>query len=192
MSSVHYADDSQCFYSGKINEIDTLINKTEITLKEIRTYFLQNGLQLNINKTQCIFLDTRKLLAHISDNTTIRCADGVIQPFFHVKNLGLILDSHMTFDRHINKGTRKTMGSLIFINRHKYLYNKETRILVAQTLVVNIIKYGITIGGTTNSTLINKVQKLQNFAINIADRESREIQSCHSFIQTYNGSQSKT
>ncbi len=36
------------------------------------------------------------------------------------------------------------------------------------------IKYGITIWGTTNSTLINKVQKLQNFAIKVADGKARK------------------
>lgn len=86
---VQYADDTQFLHSGNINEINTLINKTEITLKQIRTYFLQNGLQLNSNKTQCIFLGTRQLLAHIPNNATIRCADGVIQPLFHVKKTWL-------------------------------------------------------------------------------------------------------
>ncbi len=143
-------------------------------MKQIRTYFLQNGLQLNINKTQCIFLGTRQLLAHIPVNTTIRCADSVIQLSFHVKNLGLILDSHMTFDRHIIEVTWKTMRSLIFINRHKDLFKKETRILVVKTLVLSIIKYCTTIWGTTNSTLISKVQKLQNFAIKVADGKARK------------------
>lgn len=80
----------------------------------------------------------------------------------------------MTFDRHINEMTRKTMGTLNFINRHKDLFNKETRIMVIQTLVLSIIKYGITVWGTTNSTLINKVQKLQNFAIKEADGKARK------------------
>ena len=143
-------------------------------MKQIRIYFLQNGLQLNINKTQCIFLGTRQLLTYIPNNTTIRCAEGTIQPSFQVKNLGLHLDSHMTFSKHINEITRKTMGTLSFINRHKDLFNKETRVMVIHTLVLSIINYCITIWGTTNSTLINKVQKIQNFAIKVADGKARK------------------
>ncbi len=168
------ADDTQFLHSAKINEIHNLINKTEITMKQIRTYFLENGLKLNTNKTQCIFLGTRQLLAHIPNNTTIRCADTLIQPSFHVNNLGLHLDSYMTFNKHISEITKKTMGTLIFINRHKNLFNKETRIMIVQTLALSIMKYCITIWGTTNSTLINKVQKLQNFAIKVADGKARK------------------
>ncbi len=46
--------------------------------------------------------------------------------------------------------------------------------MTVQTLVLSIIKYGITIWGTTNSTLINKVQKLQNFAVKVADGKARK------------------
>ncbi len=96
------------------------------------------------------------------------------QPSFHVNNLGLHFDSCMTFNTHVSEITKKTMGTLIFINRHKNLFNKETRIMIVQTLALSIIKYCITIWGTTNSTLINKVQKLQNFAIKVADGKARK------------------
>ncbi len=62
----------------------------------------------------------------------------------------------------------------MFMNRHKNLFNKETHKIIVQTLVLSIIKYGITIWGTTNSTLINKVQKLQNIAVKIADGKARK------------------
>ncbi len=88
--SLQYADDTQFLHSATANDINTLINKAEYTLKQIRTYFIENGLKLNTNKTQCIFLGTRQLLAHIPNNTTITCADSVITPSPHVKNLVFI------------------------------------------------------------------------------------------------------
>ncbi len=57
------------------------------------------------------------------------------------------------------------MGSLMFIKKNKHHFDKETRTTILQSLVLSTIKYGITIWGTTNSTLLNKVQKVQNFAI---------------------------
>ncbi len=121
-----------------------------------------------------MYLPRHHLLAHIPNNTIIRCADHVIQPSFQVDNLGLHLDSYMTLDRHISEMTKKTMGTLIFINRHKNLFNKKTHIIIVQTLALSIIKYDITVWGTTNSTLINKVQKLQNFAIKVVDGKARK------------------
>ncbi len=70
--------------------------------------------------------------------------------------------------------TKKTMGTLMFINRHKDLLNKDTRIIVVQTLVLSIIKYGLTIWGKTNTSLMNKVLKIQNFAIKVADGKAKK------------------
>ncbi len=75
---VQYADDTQFLYSGTITEINSLIARTENTLKKVRSYFLENALKLNTDKTQCIFLGTRQLLAHMPNNTTIRCAESDI------------------------------------------------------------------------------------------------------------------
>ncbi len=67
------------------------------------------------------------------------------------------------------------MGTLMFINRNKDHFDKETRVTILQTLVISVLKHGITIWGTTNSTLIDKVQKVQNFAIKIADGKARKF-----------------
>ncbi len=118
---------------------------------------------------------TRQLLSQLPNNITIRCADSDIQPSSHAKNLGIYLDSYMTFDKHISETIKKAMGTLMYINRNKDHFDKETRITILQTLVLSIIKYGITIWGTTNSTLLNKVQKLQNFAIKVADGKAKKF-----------------
>ncbi len=116
---VHYGDDTQFLHSGNISKIDTLITRTENTFTQIRSYFLKNGLKLNTDKTQCVFLGTRQLLAHIPNNTIIRCADSDIRPSMNAKNLGICLDSYMTFDKHVNEMIKKAMGTLMFMNRNK-------------------------------------------------------------------------
>ncbi len=143
-----------------ITEINSLITRTENTLKTVRSYFLENGLKLNTDKTQCVFLGTRQLLAHMPTNTIIRCAESDIQPLLNAKNFGIYLDSYMTFDKHISEIIKKAMGTLMFINRSKDYFDKETRVTILQTLVLSVLKHGVTIWRTTNSTLINKVQKV--------------------------------
>ncbi len=155
----------------------SLISTTENTLRQIRTYFLRNGLKLNSNKTQCIFFATHQLLTQLPNISTIRCADSDIQPSTQAKNLGIYLDSYMMFDRHINETIKKAMGTLMYTDRNKDHLHKETRITILQTLVLSTIKYGITIWGTTNSTLLNKVQKVHSFA-----RKTKEIWSCFTNI----------
>ena len=92
-----------------------------------------------------------------------------------MKNLGLYFDRYMTFENHVNEITKKAMGALMFINRNKENFNIETRKTIVQSLVLSILNYGNTIWGTNNDTLIMKVQKLQNFAIKVADGRARKF-----------------
>ena len=56
----------------------------------------------------------------------------------------------------------------MYINRIKDLFSSETRTMVVQTLVLNLMNYGMAVWGTTSKTLLTKVQKLQNFAAKVA------------------------
>ena len=56
----------------------------------------------------------------------------------------------------------------MFINRIKDNFNKSTRIIVVQSLVLSIINYGISIWGASNITQVERVQKIQNFAAKVA------------------------
>ncbi len=56
----------------------------------------------------------------------------------------------------------------MFINRVKDVFDKDTRVVVIKTLVLSPISYGLKIWGNTNEILMQRVQKLQNFAAKVA------------------------
>ncbi len=120
------------YFTAVTSQINTLVTRTKNTLQQLRSYFLENDLKLNADKTQCIFVGTRQLLAHIPHNTVIRCAGSNIQPSLTAKNLGLHFDSYLTFDKHINETIKKAMTTLMFINRKKNYFIKETRVTTQQ------------------------------------------------------------
>ncbi len=63
----------------------------------------------------------------------------------------------------------------MYINRVKNCFDKSIRILVAQSLVLILLSHCNTVWGTTNITLMDAVlQKLQNFAINVADGRAKK------------------
>lgn len=165
---VQYDDDTQFLYTGNVRELDCLILKTEDTLTSIERYFLSNGLMLNASKTQCIFIGSRQLLSHVPSNTVIKIHGETITPSNYVKNLGVCIDQFMLFDKHANELSKKVVGTLMFINRISSNLDKSSRIIVVQSLVLSIINYCIQIWGTTNQTIMKKVQKLQNFAARVA------------------------
>ncbi len=74
----------------------------------------------------------------------------------------------MVFDTHINDIPKKVISMLSFISRVSCNFDRRTRETVVQSLVLSLINYGIRIWGTTNATLIHRVQKLQNFAARVS------------------------
>ena len=62
---VQYADDSQFIFTGSPANIRAIIEKAERTLKNVKHYFNINGLKVNPDKTQAMFLGSRQYLAKI-------------------------------------------------------------------------------------------------------------------------------
>ncbi len=184
---VQYADDTQILHQGHLGKLNEIINQTEVTLKKIKTYFSKNGLMINETKTQCIFIGSRQLCSRIPEDVVITFNGTNISPSTHVKNLGLYMDRYMSFETHVNEISKKVMGMLIYINRISSYLDKKSRIVVVQSLVLSHINYCLSIWGTTTSSLINKVQKLQNFAARVAVGGIKKFDHVSLPIRSLNG-----
>ena len=171
---IQYADDTQIIISGNPRELDDLINKGETALNDAKRYFQLNGLNVNEKKTQCMFIGSRQLISRIPPNTKINFGSTPIIPLHTVKNLGLHMDEYMLFDHHINHMINKVNGILIFLNRIKRNFDKETRITIVQSLAVSIINYSCRIWGMTTKEQISRVQKAHNFAAKIAYGDAKK------------------
>ena len=165
---VQYADDCQFIIKGKVENINEMTSKADHILMKAKRYFDENGLLINPQKTQCIFIGSRQNIARIPNNVHLNFEGNKIVPSLSVKNLGVHFDRFMAFDIHIEAMRKKVMGILFYLNRIKNNIPLTTRILVIQSLSLSIINYCIKIWGTTNSTQLKQVQKLQNFAARIA------------------------
>ncbi len=78
-----------------------------------------------------------------------------------VKNLGIYMDSYLSFDVHTRELCKKAMGVLLYINRIKEKFDKSTRQTIVQTLALSLVSYGNIVWGTTIKTNILKVQKIK-------------------------------
>ncbi len=156
---VQYADDTQCVHTGTINELPDIITTAKTTLSLAKTYFNRNGLMINPNKTQCLFVGTRTFIRQIPSDTTTNFDNAHITPSNHINNLGIYMDCHMTFDVHIQEMHKKVMGIRFFLNKMKDKFEINTRKIVIQSLALSIINYCLPLYGTTSSTLLWRVQK---------------------------------
>ena len=167
-SLVQYADDAQLLHTGTVDDLEGLVTRAQTSLNNTKNYFNNNGLLLNSAKTQCIFIGNKQLTKRIPQNITIELNETKIVPCKCVKNLGIYMDNHMSFEKHVTELNKKVTGILIYLNRVKDNFDKASRILTVQSLALSPINYCLRIWGTTNVTLLQNAQKLQNFAAKIA------------------------
>ena len=165
---VGYADDTQLLLEGDPDNLDDLISRGENVFTQAKAYFNTNGLLLNENKTQFIFFGTRQNLSRIPDNIEIKFGNESIEQSHKVKNLGIFMDSYLTFHFHIDELIKKVTGTLIFLNRVWDRFQPECRVMAVQALILSALNYCLSVWGSTSKIQINRVQKLLNFAARIA------------------------
>ncbi len=88
----------------------------------------------------------------------------------------------MLFDVHLNQLREKITGVLMYINRAGNCFDRSTRILVTQSLVLRLVYYCILVWGSRNDTLLCKAQKLQNFAAKVAVEVARKYDHVSPFF----------
>ena len=91
------------------------VNKMNTELNKIERYLNLNKIKLNVNKTKAMILSTRNNLYNLnldSINLKFYCERiGVVQ---EIKYLGVIIDSNMTFKKHVDNILKKILKNSIF------------------------------------------------------------------------------
>jgi len=100
---IQYADDTQLLHTGDVDNISELIAEAENVLSIVKLYFQRNGLLLNENKTQRIFIGSRHCISKLSEDISINFNSNQIVPKMMVKNFGVYFDNYMIFNSHIDE-----------------------------------------------------------------------------------------
>ena len=167
IDGVCYADDLQITLSDTINNIPDIKNKAEYLLNKLKKWYDTNGLLVNTEKTQAIFLGTSAMTKKIPKDFSLNFNGSKIYPVEQVKNLGITLDQTLSFKWHIDNICSRATHALLRINRVQHLFNKTARQIAVQSLALSHLNYCSTIWGTCSKTYLMKAERCQNFAIKV-------------------------
>ncbi len=99
-----YADDTQLYISTRPDEISKLSKLTEC-VKNVKDWMTNNFLLLNSDKTEILLIGPNNSTQNLLDyNLQL---DGCPVTSSTVKNLGVILDSNLSFEKHISNVTKQ-------------------------------------------------------------------------------------
>ena len=115
----------------------------------------ENSLFINPEKTKVLAVGEPQLLQKLS-SFSITLFDKELRPVPLVKDLGVLLDTCLSYNGHITKTASNRLFKLQQINRSKHLLDRKTLLLVTNSFVFSKLQYCSTVlGNTRNAILIS-------------------------------------
>ena len=84
-----------------------------------------------------------------------------------MKDLGIYLDSSLSYNKHIQALSSSCVSKLDQINRVKHLFDQKTLAMIIDTLIFSKINYCLSVWSNTSQGSIDKIQLIQNYAARI-------------------------
>ena len=161
-----------------LKEIETASRKIEKDLHRVATRCCQNNLLINPEKTKFLLVGTRQLTDKMPTFPSLSFLGKTLKPVDSAKDLGVTLDSHLTYTSHISNLFSTCISKLCQINRVKQSFDKDTLILMITSLVFNKLFYCSCVWSNTSAANIKQLQLVQNSRQQDRNRD-KEIRSCH-------------
>jgi hypothetical protein len=168
-----YADDTQLYISFENRHMQPAVSCTQTATKAVRDWFATNGLSLNPDKSEVMFLGTYQRLAIIPDDIAVDVAGSSIKPSEQIKSLGVIIDEKLGFDKHVSNICKLSYSNIRALRQIRPMLSKDDANTVACAIVstrldyCNSILYGIT------SANMLKLQRVQNALARVVSGKRR-------------------
>lgn len=182
-SIIGFADDTAIFYQGDTwQQLKELI---EDDFKNISGWFDYKKLTINYEKTFFIpFCSYKNTLPEFTVLQTDKIGNKIIKLKNHIKYLGIIIDSHLKWDMHINNVTNNLRPLLYKLKYMKTILKTTHLKIVYQALVESRINYAITSWGSALKTHLKKLEIIQKKILKIIYNKDNTYPSDSLFKET--------
>ena len=136
-----YVDDTKLLLSFALHEERGARDKINQDLLKIQNWCLNNQLLLNPDKTKLLIFGSRQNTAKVNDDFNLSFFGKNLVPATTAKDFGVIMDPNLTFDNHVLETVSSCMSCLAQINRVKYSFDKQSIIIIINSLVFSKLFY---------------------------------------------------
>lgn len=162
-----YADDALLAYDGADDDVNS--RRMNEDLEMLHDYLSRNRLALNIDKTKYLhFHDPRKQL---SGRVSVSLFDDAVERVDEFCYLGVYLDSHLTWKRHVDHLSQKLSRLIGVIYRVRdeipFYALKRLYFGLAHSHLMNMVS----LWGNAPATSLKRLQTLQNRILKIIYRK---------------------
>lgn len=180
-----FADDLQAYVHFPAQSILSAVHNMNADIDRLVQWAADHNLTINSSKTQLILIGHPRLLNCIEVNNIppVLVNDMVIQYKTKVKNLGMVVDSTMSWTDHINLAINKAVSVLQQLRRNISYMPRNIRKLLVQSLVIPVLEYGSIVYNDLAEILNIKIQRIQNACVRFILDVRREEHITPYFIQ---------
>ena len=160
-----YADDHQIYRSFKQhNQLEILSSELQRCFITIQSWMDAFYLQLNAGKTQIIVFAPPRILQEIKINGVVLTANVCVSFVSSVKNLGVLMDSHLNFREQIGDVKKRCLLTIRNIRKIRFLLDPTQLKMVVNSLVVSVLDYCNVLYLGVNEKELQQLQLVQNAA----------------------------
>jgi len=144
---------------------------------DVRLWYMQNGLQLNPDKSEALIIGTTVQLHAVASAVLSVAVAGVELPVAEkMKVLGVVLDRRLTFENHITMVARSCHYHAKAIRHIRHLLSTELASTLARSLILTRLDYCNSLLYGSHTSSIQTLQRVQNNAARIVLQTPRQ---CH-------------
>lgn len=155
-----YADDVQLYISSPLGQTTDAIARMNNDLVSVVQWSSQNSLLLNPSKTKAI--PFYKSQTTVSEFPHIILGNSQVEMTSKIKNLGIMFNSRLSWDDHINSVVSKIYGSLRGLSVSRAFLPVEVKLKLVKALIVPIITYGCELFADADATSLRKLKLALN------------------------------
>ena len=166
-----YADDTSIsIAANSLPELEHSINDELVNLNEWLTV---NKLSLNIAKTELMFIGSRQRLSNTASHSiNIHIEGQQINKVCHTRSLGIHIDQHLSWTKHVNEIARVVSSGIGALKRLRPFICEDSAILLYRALIEPYFDYCCPVWDGLSNEVTDKLQKLQNRAIRIVTKSN--------------------
>ena len=162
-----YADDTVLLSSD--NTIEDCKYNMQRDLTNIAKWCRSNKLSLNIKKNKCMLFRSRERLKNT--RCPKLCINNIRLDIVHqYKYLGVILDSHLTFNKQLNNIIKITAYKINLLAKMRQYLTEFASITIYKTMILPYFDYGDILFTEASTKLLDKLDRLQLRAVKICLR----------------------
>ena len=144
------------------------------TISSVANWMALNLLSLNQSKSEFMIIGLPKQLSKLQQPTLSMPDNTILQPVESARNLGFLLDHHLTLSDQISGLTKSCFYHIRDLRRIRKSLNFKTACLIATAIIQSKLDYCNSLYLNLPSSMIHRLQLIQNAA-------ARAVSNCRKF-----------